>query len=302
MMDFIIQDNTAVLEKYHGHETHVKIPARFNGFPVTKIGPHAFEGNNLYFLDLPASLTEIGDGAFKECTQLYCVSFDLPENRCEKWIITDGGHLSRLPPALTKIGAEAFCSTGLEDLSIFSTTKVDISPYAFQKCRSLQEVTVYSKELDVGEGGFADCENLFCFDAGHSETTIDKLAFENCRKLALLIFRNVPQCSEDAFDNCPTILSRMHNYNGRFYIDPATLFSDVPWHSTEVPLKDRKCRPETAEDSRNEWNRVIRSLSRDPNNPHFLAARSAILAKLKAEGLPSPFRDDVDQENLPHAF
>ena len=90
----------------------------------------------------------------------------------------------------------------------------------------------------------------------------------------------------------------MRHYNGRFYIDPTALFSDSPSNSAALRLNGRECRSGTAEDSlRNEWKRVVLSRAKDPNNLHFLAARSAILAKLKAEGLPSPFRDDDEAIN-----
>ena len=294
MMDFIIQDGSAVLAKYRGNETHVKIPDSFEGCPVTKIGPGAFEDNNLYFLEMPSTITEIGDAAFKNCTQLYCVNFDLPENRCEKWIMTEGGHLSRLPPSLVKIGAEAFIHTGIEDLSLFANAKLVIGPSAFQNCKALCEVKVDARKLHLMHHAFAACENLRCFDAGQAHTKLDQFAFGECKKLELLFFRGEPEYSGDAFYGCKKVQSRMKRYDGRFFIDPSTLLSDCKKHRAML-LMQQESPPEKEENTlQDEWNRVILSLSRDPNNPHHQVARRAVLAKLEEENLPSPFMYDAE--------
>lgn len=50
--------------------TEFAIPSKINGDPVGKIGAGAFEGTNIVRIEIPASVTEIGANAFKDCNDL----------------------------------------------------------------------------------------------------------------------------------------------------------------------------------------------------------------------------------------
>ena len=54
----------------------INIPSEHNGLPVTSIGGYAFSGNdNITSVIIPQSVTFIGDGAFRDCSQLTYIIF-----------------------------------------------------------------------------------------------------------------------------------------------------------------------------------------------------------------------------------
>ena len=67
--EYIENDKTVSIVRYHGEEDTVRIPDEINGKPVTSIGPFAFVSNNLrlFSLGLPSGLESIGEGAFYNC-------------------------------------------------------------------------------------------------------------------------------------------------------------------------------------------------------------------------------------------
>lgn len=67
-----VEDDSIVIEDYCGEELDVSIPAEIEGLPVKKIAPEAFSihGAMIERVEVPGSVTDIGDGAFKMCMSL----------------------------------------------------------------------------------------------------------------------------------------------------------------------------------------------------------------------------------------
>lgn len=67
-----VEDDSIVIEDYCGEELDVSIPAEIEGLPVKKIAPEAFSihGAMIERIEVPGSVTDIGDGAFKMCMSL----------------------------------------------------------------------------------------------------------------------------------------------------------------------------------------------------------------------------------------
>ena len=71
-----VEDDSIVIEDYCGEELDVSIPAEIEGLPVKKIAPEAFSthGAMIERVEVPGSVTDIGDGAFKMCMLPTCSS------------------------------------------------------------------------------------------------------------------------------------------------------------------------------------------------------------------------------------
>ena len=55
----------------------INIPSEHNGLPVTSIGGYAFSGSgDITSVVIPQSITFIGDGAFRDCSQLAYIIFE----------------------------------------------------------------------------------------------------------------------------------------------------------------------------------------------------------------------------------
>lgn len=58
------------ITKYIGNSVKVRIPSKIEGEPVKAIGKEAFSGSGIMSVEIPDSVTEIGEGAFCFCKGL----------------------------------------------------------------------------------------------------------------------------------------------------------------------------------------------------------------------------------------
>ena len=81
----------------------LKIPDAINGYAVTKIGAHAFDGcKALIYVGIPASVREIGDGAFSGCASISAIG----DSRLIPFGTAD--NTIDLPRGITNLGRRPF--------------------------------------------------------------------------------------------------------------------------------------------------------------------------------------------------
>ncbi len=155
--DFLIDGTTLV--KYLGSAPYVEIPAN-----ITVIGDGAFEGNTtLLGVILPANLQAIGSSAFNGCSNL--------------------GEIS-IPDSVTSVGDSAFANcTGLAGVSIGSGTGT-VSSNEFYNCVSLQSVAVPEGVSSIQSGAFANCSSLSSISLPSTLASLDRGAFAGDVNLA----------------------------------------------------------------------------------------------------------------------
>ncbi|AEF84138.1 surface antigen BspA [Treponema primitia ZAS-2] len=135
---------------------------------ITDIGT-VFRSSQITSIILPASLTSIGNEAFKGCSLLESIS---------------------LPNTLTSIGNETFKGCSLLESISLPDTLTSIGEQAFGDCTSLEEIdlsmcislTVLSKYI------FIDCHALTSIKLPNSLTIINDGAFSGCHLLARFDF------------------------------------------------------------------------------------------------------------------
>ena len=95
-LQFIIQDNEAIVTRYVGNDANVKIPYTMGKdgviYNVTSIGWCAFSGcSSLTSIVIPESVTSIGDSAFFGCSSLtiYCEASSKPSGWDSSWNYDD---------------------------------------------------------------------------------------------------------------------------------------------------------------------------------------------------------------------
>ena len=174
--------------------TSINIPSS-----VTSIGDYAFRRcSALTSIYIPSSVTSIGNGAFNECRSLTFIN---------------------IPPSVTSIGNDAFNScSSLPSINIPSSV-TSIGNYAFNSCSSLTSITVdesnpiYSSENNVlfskkGKSLIRAGFGLEKYDIPSSVTSIELGAFSGCRSLTSInIPSSVTRIERYAFSDCSSLPS-----------------------------------------------------------------------------------------------
>ena len=106
---------------------------------LQKIGPFAFNGCSLPCINLPSTVTEIGDSAFLGCDSLRNIVFN---------------------NGLKKIGVYAFRYCRSLQSIILPSTLVQIGPYAFGECTRLRDVAIHEGIQKISSNAFDGCFSL----------------------------------------------------------------------------------------------------------------------------------------------
>ncbi|CAJ1970232.1 unnamed protein product [Cylindrotheca closterium] len=221
--------------------THVK----FNkgGSSVRAIGKDAFHGCvSLLDIEIPPSVTIIGDWAFAGCRSLSKVRFAEDNNGSSLLLfsLTTIGEMAfascsslieiNIPSSVETIRSDAFHSCtllervffqeGLKEIEKGAFTacvqleKVDIpnsletlGGYAFYKCSSLQEVNFGEANLRVIEySAFERCVKLQTIRIPSTVERLEPMTFKDCDSLRVMHFQNGLKCLEDqAFYSCKNL-------------------------------------------------------------------------------------------------
>ena len=130
---------------------------------ISQIPNYAFENcDSLTSVNIPDSVTTIGESAFQYCTSLTSVN---------------------IPDSVTSIGNYAFdCCTSLTSVNIPDSVTT-IGESAFQNCTSLTSVNIPDSVTTIGEWAFCECTSLTSVTIPDSVTKIGDHAFQNCDSL-----------------------------------------------------------------------------------------------------------------------
>ncbi len=177
---------------------------------IVKIGKYCFTACNFTYLDLPASLSIVGEGAFSDCSNLTNITIpaissitNLP-NR----LFQDCSSVTTvtLKSGIKTIGRS--CFSGCISLSSieFSNTVEEIEKFAFDGCTSLVSVTLSPTVKVIESGAFQNCTSLSEISVGNSIETIESQAFEGCVSLlSISLPKSVSEIQENAFRNCNSL-------------------------------------------------------------------------------------------------
>ncbi|MGM9632391.1 MAG: leucine-rich repeat domain-containing protein [Eubacteriales bacterium] len=168
----------------------VVIPEKIGRYTVTAIGDDAFSGTDIERIDLPKTITKIGDRAFAQCYSLAEIN---------------------LPAGLKQIGNSAFyCCSNIERIEIPNTVKelpeklffgctslraitlnnglITIGKDAFYLCQSLEQIVFPSTLQNIGDGAFTGCHSLTEIILPYGFLEIDYNAFSLCSNLSKIHF------------------------------------------------------------------------------------------------------------------
>ena len=218
------------------HASALRIPANINGYAVTRIGDHAFDGcSALPYIGIPSSVLSIGDYAFAGCTAVKAIAAaaDVP------FSVMDG--TATIPSGVTAIGYHPFEGIKASSVSLpYTITALDGNPVAGcdfvgtleidascpkfystgniiynKKLTALVAVpanydstslTILSTVTEIGPEALFECENIDTITLPDSLKTINRSAFSGCSSIVnLSIPAAVAEISETAFKGCSAL-------------------------------------------------------------------------------------------------
>ena len=185
------------------------------GSGVQTIGENCFDGSGIPSISIPASVTQIGNYAFDNCTKLADVviadrttDLTLGSNGssplfsdCPLDSVYIGGNISY--NTSSSYGYSPFYRNTSLRTVVITDKEEEISDNEFYGCTNLKNVTIGSDVKKIGNWAFSGCSNLDYFSFGKSVETIGQEAFSDCVNLTKLIsYAEVPPtCGTMALDD-----------------------------------------------------------------------------------------------------
>lgn len=197
---------------------------------VEKVGQYCFYGTQLERVTIPATLAEIGEGAFSGTPKLQEIVVEAgnptydSRGKCNAIIEKKTNTLHTacvntvIPNDVTIIGPSAYNSVPIESIEIPSWITT-IGDYAFYECENLKSIVIPDNVTKLGEGAFYYCSSLQSVTLSKNIEAIEYMTFYECTNLKTVNFpegTKVKSINEGAFVfsgiesiNLPTSLTKI---------------------------------------------------------------------------------------------
>lgn len=197
---------------------------------VEKVGRYCFYGTQLERVTIPATLTEIGDGAFSGTPKLQEIVVEAgnptydSRGKCNAIIEKKTNTLHTacvntvIPNDVTIIGLNAYYSVPIESIEIPSWITT-IGDYAFYECENLKSIVIPDNVTKLGKCAFCYCSSLQSVTLSKNIEAIESWTFSDCTNLKTVNFpegTKVKSINEGAFAssgiesiNLPTSLTKI---------------------------------------------------------------------------------------------
>ena len=190
-------------------DVSIVIPRSYKGIPVEVIGERAFEGcqgfweilipdsvttiearafssSSFKHVNIPDSVTSIGDYVFYLCERL--------------------GEIE-IPDSVTHLGQNAFYSSGISNI-VLGNGITEIKKGTFNSCDNLKSITIPGSVTSIGEEAFYQCRGLESVTLNNGLITISDSAFYGCFSLeSIHIPDTVTMIGNRAFHSCHALES-----------------------------------------------------------------------------------------------
>ncbi len=178
---------------------------------TTAIGEYAFSDcDQISYVNLPDSVTEIGDWAFIGCYRMFGVTMSPNVTKIGEgaFCYCDNLRYATVPDGVTEIGDLCFNACSRLASVKLGDSVASIGVRAFDGCSALSSVTIPAGVTSIGYGAFSGCK-MSSVDIPEGLTLLSAEVFSYCTDLtSVVIPENVTRIRSNAFQGC-TGLERM---------------------------------------------------------------------------------------------
>ena len=175
---------------------------------VEIISMYAFSGcATLRSVIIPDTVKHIGEGAFSNCSSLENVTLPDGIKEIKSFMFKDTKALKTviIPDSVESIGANAFYSSGIEEISLSANLK-KIGHSAFCSS-SLRSVVIPDSVTEIAIYAFWYCKDLTQVTLPEQLESIGRNAFSNTAITEIIVPAGVDSIYSDAFDYCNSLES-----------------------------------------------------------------------------------------------
>ncbi len=140
-------------------------------------------------IELPDTITQIGDSAFRNCKNLATITMNSGIEKIEKFAFEDCSSLTTIdiPDTVKVIGNSNFQGcTNLTEVHL-SNVLEEIPTNTFNGCKKLTTINFPSTLITIGNSAFMDCESLPEAILPSGVEKIESNAFKNCKSLKKVV-------------------------------------------------------------------------------------------------------------------
>ena len=186
---------------------------------VTSIGDYAFEGcESLQSITIPNNVTSIGINPFaNNCiitvichSNCFKISGNALYDKKKKLLLSCFSKDNEfvIPDSVINIGVSAFSHCKSLTSIVIPDSVISIGDRAFEECDSLQSIIIPSSVARIGNSAFRLCKSLTSITIPNSVTDIGIWAFSYCKSLTSINIPNsVTSIRNSTFQGCGSIRS-----------------------------------------------------------------------------------------------